>query len=192
MYSLLHSLSHVPKEEFRSPSLLGLNQEGIDFWWVTCLSVSLAALWLSHQAQCQELEGLQKEMSWTMNLPLFQGEVLSPGNSSLSSHQRQSYSQVMTYFIPNLHSSLLGIPTLQIRKLRFQQSKEQALGAQEIWNCGGIRIYLERKSNPRLLLPNLSIFYWTLTLAPQSVGFLWEVPYGYWFLYWFCVGCANE
>lgn len=87
-YSLLHSLSHVPKEEFRSPSLLGLNQEGIDFWWVTCLSVSLAAFWLSHEAQCQKLEGLQKEMSWIMNLPLFQGEGLSPGNSSISSHQR--------------------------------------------------------------------------------------------------------
>lgn len=36
-YSRLHSLSHVPKEEFRSPSLLGLNQQDIDFWWLQSL-----------------------------------------------------------------------------------------------------------------------------------------------------------
>ena len=50
----------------------------------------------------------------------------------------------MAYFISNLHNSLLDIPTSQIRKLRFQQIKEQALGAQEIRKFGGIRIYLER------------------------------------------------
>lgn len=47
LFKVLSSSQRVPcpKEEFRSPSLLGLNQEGIDFWWVTCLSVSLAVLW---------------------------------------------------------------------------------------------------------------------------------------------------